>query len=189
MTSLDCRRVRILVAGALAGVVAAGCSDDPSVSPSINTESVVVETAPAPETTSAADASTTAPPHGLASTLAGPVVTADPSGGISETALVSGLLVLDGDCLLLRGDDDVSVPVWQSGTTWDSNASEVVLPDGGRVSIGDEVEAGGGGRPGGGLIREVSSLDGRKLAEECALTAGSGVFVIQSPVEVIVEAP
>jgi len=71
----------------------------------------------------------------------------------------------------------------------DPTASEVILPDGGRVSLGDEIEAGGGGRPGGGLIRDVSSLEGRKLAEQCARTAGSGVFVIQSPVDVIVAAP
>ena len=121
-----------------------------------------------------------------ASTLDGPVVTADPTGGLSEEAAVYGVLVLEGGCLLLRDGEQVVVPVWQSGTTWDSTASEVILPDGGRVSLGDEIEAGGGGRPGGGLTREVSSLEGRKLAERCARTAGSGVFVIQSPVDVIV---
>jgi len=35
----------------------------------------------------------------------------------------------------------------------------------------------------------VSSPEGRKLAERCARTTGSGVFVIQSPVDVIVDAP
>jgi len=85
--------------------------------------------------------------------------------------------------------DKVEVLEWQSGTTWDPTASEVILPDGGRVSPGDEIEAGGGGRPGGGLIREVSGLEGRKLAEWCARNAGSGRFVIQSPVDVIVDAP
>jgi len=91
--------------------------------------------------------------------------------------------------------DKVEVLEWQSGTTWDPTASEVILPDGGRVSPGDEIEAGGGCqpgggcRPGGGLTREVSSLEGRKLAEWCARNAGSGMFVIQSPVDVIVDAP
>jgi len=68
----------------------------------------------------------------------------DPSGGISETALVYGVLVREGDCLLLRAGAQVEVPVWQSGTTWDPTAGEVILPDGGRVSLGDEIEAGGG---------------------------------------------
>ena len=181
MTHRSGRRIGSLFVGVLAGVgvTVVGCSDDPAACPS---------TPSATPCTSAAT-TTTLPPQVAASTLDGPVVTADPSGVISETALVYGVLVLEGGCLVLREGEWVDVPVWQSGTTWDPTASEVILPDGGRVSLGDEIEAGGGGRPGGGLIREVSSLEGRKLAEQCARTAGSHVFVIQSPVDVIVARP
>jgi len=49
------------------------------------------------------------------------------------------VVVLEGDCLLLRSGDQVEVPVWLSGTTWDPTTSEVVLPDGGRVRLGDEI--------------------------------------------------
>ena len=195
MTHLSGRRMHLLFVGALAGLALAGCSDHPSASPSTDTEVAIVETAP-PDTPVTQDATsvtttttTTLLPQHPASTLDGPVVTADPTGGIGEEAAVYGVLVLEGDCLLLRESEHVVVPVWQSGTTWDPTASEVILPDGGRVSLGDEIEAGGGGRPGGGLIRDVSSLEGRKLAEQCARTAGSGVFVIQSPVDVIVATP
>jgi len=206
MTHLSGRRMQLLFVGALSGLALAGCSDDPSVSPSTNMEVAIVETAP-PDTTLTQDATpvttttttttttitttttTTLPPQGPASTLDGPVVTADPTGGIGEEAAVYGVLVLEGGCLLLRDGEQVDVPVWQSGTTWDPTASEVILPDGGRVSLGDEIGAGGGGRPGGGLIRDVSSLEGRKLAEQCARSVGSGVFVIESPVDVIVTAP
>ena len=193
MTHRSGRRIGFLFVGVLASVGGAvvGCSDDPSASPSTTTDATVIETAPAPapETTPVVETPTTVRAQGAVSTLDGPVVTADPTGGMSEEAAVNGVLVLEGDCLLLREGEWVVVPVWQSGTTWDPTASEVILPDGGRVSLGDEIEAGGGGRPGGGLIREVSSLEGRKLAEQCARTAGSGVFVIQSPVDVIVDAP
>ncbi len=65
-----------------------------------------------------------------------------------------------------------------------------MLVDGTRIALGDEIEAGGGYRPGGGLIREVSSLDGRKLAEDCARLSGSGsVFVISGGIDVVVPAP
>lgn len=190
MTHRSRRRIGSLFVGVLAGVgmTVVGCSDDLSASPSTTTDATVIETASSdavPDATTATS-TTTLPPQVAASTLDGPVVTADPTGGISETALVYGVLVLEGGCLLLRDGEQVDVPVWQSGTTWDPTASEVILPDGGRVSLGDEIEAGGGARPGGGLIREVSSLEGRKLAEQCARTAGSGVFVIQSPVDLIV---
>ena len=89
-----------------------------------------------------------------------------------------------------RDGDVVDVPVWPSGATWDPATSEVVLSDGDRAGLGDQIEAGGGFRSGGGLIREVSHLDVRKFAERCAREVGSGsVFLIQGPVDVIVAAP
>jgi len=50
------RRGQFLFVGALAGVVlvVVGCSDDPSASPSTNTDAATVETAP-PETTAPRD--------------------------------------------------------------------------------------------------------------------------------------
>jgi hypothetical protein len=183
------RRIGLLLVGVVAGVgvTVVGCSDDPSASPSTTSTS---SSSSSSSTTTTSSTTSTLPPRVGASTLDGPVVTADPpTGGMGEEAAVSGELVLDGDCLLLRSGEVVEVPVWQSGTRWDPTVSEVILPDGGRVGLGDKIEAGGGWRPGGGLIREVSSLEGRQLAEQCARTAGSGVFVIQSPVAVIVAAP
>jgi len=125
MTHLSGRRMQLLFVGTLAGLALAACSDDPSASPSTNTEVAIVETAP-PDTPVTQDATsvttttttTTLPPEGPASTLDGPVVTADPTGGIGEEAAVYGVLLLEGDCLLLRESEHVVVPVWQSGTTW-----------------------------------------------------------------------
>jgi hypothetical protein len=176
--------VGVALVSVLALVTASACSDDSSATPSTSTEPAVIAT------TGSAQSTTTTLPQGPASTRDGPVVTTDPTDGLGEMAAAGGVLELVGECLFLPDGDASVAVVWPSGTSWDSDTQVVELVDGTRVALGDEIEAGGGYRPGGGLMREVSSLDGRKLAEECARLSGSGsVFVISGGIDVVVPAP
>jgi len=60
-------------------------------------------------------------------------------------ALLSGTVQRSGDCLVLeRGDGGRTVVVWPPGTRWSPDDSVVVLADGLRVGLGDEVEGSGG---------------------------------------------
>ncbi len=79
----------------------------------------------------------------------GPVVYADPSED-SEAALAGGTVELVDGCLMLVDDVDAGASptlVWQAGTRWDPVDSEIVLPDGSRLGIGDKISAGGGFHP------------------------------------------
>jgi hypothetical protein len=71
----------------------------------------------------------------------GPVFAAgDEGNGVGLTALVAGRLRMEDGCLLLAG-----IPVvWPYETTWDADAEAVVLSDGARAAVGDEVSGGGG---------------------------------------------
>ena len=192
------RLASVSVISAVAALAVASCGDDPSAVPAASPPHELVGTTALSKTTASpttvstisSDVSTTMRPQGPASTLDGPVVTADPTGGIGEEAAVGGVLELVGGCLFLPDGDASVALVWPSGTTWEADTQTVVTGDGTRVGLGDEIEAGGGYHPGGGLIRNVSDLDGRKLAEECARLSGSGsVFVMSGLVDVTVTAP
>ncbi len=86
------------------------------------------------------------PPEGIG--RVGPIVVADVSNG-SEQALLGGELAWAGSpdqCLDLAGAGVRAERgvVWPNGTTWDDETSEVVLPSGDRLGIGDSFELGGG---------------------------------------------
>ncbi|MEO5664423.1 MAG: hypothetical protein ABIR39_14175 [Nocardioides sp.] len=55
-------------------------------------------------------------------------------------AQIMGEINFDDGCLLLAGH----LVVWPNGTEWDEAATEVVLPNGSRVGVGDAVSGGGG---------------------------------------------
>ncbi len=85
-------------------------------------------------------------------------------------AEVGGVLVLRGDCLQFEYGPDAEAGylpiVWPSGTAWDPDRLEVVLPAGDRIGIGATV-AGGGGYPyadGFGSFDEAA----RALLQSCA---------------------
>jgi hypothetical protein len=77
----------------------------------------------------------------------GPVMFAPgPPAEGGDDALIEGVLVLDGDCLFV-GDGAPGTRfavLWPFGTTGDTEAQEVVNPDGTRVAVGSMLSAGGG---------------------------------------------
>lgn len=76
----------------------------------------------------------------------GPVMYAEriEPGGDQMAAEIVGTLELDGECLHATSGG-VRYPVlWPFGTTWDAETEAVVLPDGVRFAVGDEVHGGGG---------------------------------------------
>jgi hypothetical protein len=78
----------------------------------------------------------------LASTGADPVQT-QLSGTLMQ-ALVHGKVQREGDCLVLDRGNDRTVVVWPPGTRWSAGDEVVVLADGLRVGLGDEVTGSGG---------------------------------------------
>lgn len=104
------------------------------------------------------------------SAVDGPVMRYPDSSGSGDgmDALVSGVLVLDGDCLYVARDGERrGYPVlWPSGTTWNDDAQAVVTPAGEMLPVGDEV-AGGGGYLYLGYIERVAGTEAAELAREC----------------------
>ena len=101
----------------------------------------------------------------------GPLIRASlPYDDLGQEALVGGTLLLREGCLVFEHGDGVEAGylpiIWPGGTVWDEDTEEVVLPDGARVGIGDEV-AGGGGYP---YAEELGWLDvdAQALAQRCA---------------------
>ena len=65
-----------------------------------------------------------------------------------DTLWPAAEVLVDNGCILLTTPDDTGEPVltvWPTGTTWDHEASAIVLPDGFVVHEGDVIEVGGGG--------------------------------------------
>ena len=145
----------------------------------------------APSASSAASTSADVP---LPTTVAtggvdGPVVYAAVSD-FAEQALGAGTVELAGQCLLLRGALDGGsrrpVIVWQFGTSWSDDDSEVILPDGTAVPIGSMISAGGGFHGADQLDEFLSSPEALERISDCVeYDSTDNVFVIQSLVEVV----
>jgi hypothetical protein len=71
-----------------------------------------------------------------------PVIAAVEAPRDTPAASFEGAVVEEKDGCLVIGDQ---VVVWGEGTTWDADSSEVVLPSGQRLAVGDQVTGGGGG--------------------------------------------
>jgi hypothetical protein len=73
-----------------------------------------------------------------------PVIAAVEAPRDTPAAAYDGAVIgEEGGCLVI-GDE---VVVWGVGTTWDEDSSEVVLPSGQRLAVGDQVSGGGGAIP------------------------------------------
>lgn len=101
----------------------------------------------------------------------GPVmfVPGPPADG-GEDAWIEGVLVRDGDCLLV-GDGAPGTRfavLWPFGTSWDEGAQEVVAADGSRIPLGATLSAGGGyGSP--EMLQHLLDVDAlRDRAQACA---------------------
>jgi hypothetical protein len=96
-------------------------------------------------------------------TPAGPVVTEVPMSEI-PAAIVSGVVEIEGTCVRLGTGISSQIVVWPSGTQWDANRREIVLPDGQHISNGAFINGGGGNYS----VANIPGLDPIAIA---ALTA------------------
>lgn len=95
-------------------------------------------------------------------------------------AQILGTLELDGDCLYTAFEGNRYPVLWPYGTTWDDDASSVVLPDGTTIELGGEVDGGGGylyADTIGGFTDDASVLE---RAEQCAEEPYFEIAVMQS---------
>lgn len=96
----------------------------------------------------------------------GPLIVAAPSND-AQDALISGTIILEGDCLYIARDDVRYPVVWPNGSRWEDAAQAIVLPGGVAVEPGDVVEGGGGfAQP--DRVGATAGPDGQALAEQCA---------------------
>jgi hypothetical protein len=110
----------------------------------------------------------------------GPVVEGNRRSG-GEDAGVSGEVTIEGECVyLLQSEIDTRYPViWPHGTQWDSDQSAVVLPDGTRVTEGDEV-SGSGGYHDRDSLSEYTTSDGVASVSSCVDNEYGEVAVLNS---------
>ncbi|MDE0231237.1 MAG: hypothetical protein OXN93_03040 [bacterium] len=82
---------------------------------------------------------------GTVGSVDGPVVEGNVTGGGND-ALVSGTVIIEGDCIYLHDPriDSRYPVVWPHRTSWNPAESAIKLPDGTLVHHGDEVSGGGG---------------------------------------------
>jgi hypothetical protein len=120
------------------------------------------------------------------------VYAAAPKEPGSEAALGTGTVELVGQCLLLGGAADYGpgrpVIVWQFGTSWNDDESEVHLPDLSTVAVGSTIAAGGGFHGANHLDDEqwLSDPEALERIRGCVEYDGTdNVFVIQDAVEVV----
>lgn len=86
-------------------------------------------------------ATETAPEAGDSLPQRDEVLSADPAGDVAyPTAILTGRLTLQDGCLALDGFPTL----WPAGSDWDEEEMTVVLADGSRLAVGDQVEVGGG---------------------------------------------
>ncbi len=100
----------------------------------------------------------------------GPVVANSTHSDSSMAAYVGGTLTYDGTCLTL---DDEPV-LWPVGTTWDEQASTLLLPEGDTITAGSALYGGGGHTP---LADDTTNTDadrreGAALLEQCLGPSG-----------------
>ncbi len=100
----------------------------------------------------------------------------------SEAALITGTVVLERGCLVVREGDLRWPIVWQPGTSWDRSIDQIVLPGGVFLARGTRIEAGGGYHPLGDLTMFGVDADGIETLTRCADLVGDEIAVIQSPV-------
>ena len=93
----------------------------------------------------------------------GPLLVSGSGNGGGDDAVVAGEVTFDDGCLLLAGMH----VVWPQGTAWDAEAEEVVLSNGDRVAMGDEV-MGGGGYPYFDTLSGVIGDKAARIAQDCA---------------------
>jgi hypothetical protein len=156
-----------------------GGDDGPSTQP---TTAVSATTVP--------DASAEPSPSGG---IDGPVVYAaapNPNEPGVEAALGTGTVELEANCLLLGGSGAIGrvVILWQFGTTWNDDKSEVLLPDHSAVPIGSKISAGGGFHGANRLDDEqwLSDSDALERVRDCVeYDGGDNVFVLQEMVEIV----
>lgn len=105
----------------------------------------------APTTPGDSGSTTPGPPDetiAVAGSVDGPLMRHPDAAGVQDgmDAMVSGLLVLDDDCLYLsNGDIGERYPVlWPARTVWDSERQIVVLPTGAEVAVGESASGAGG---------------------------------------------
>lgn len=75
-------------------------------------------------------------------------------------------VTIDDGCLVLESPSTryQTLSIWPAGTSWDTTASAVVLPDGARLHDGDTIAIGGGGIP---LDQaDDNGVDSRALADD-----------------------
>lgn len=91
----------------------------------------------------------------------GPMFTSGSGGGDGMAALVQGRVTFEGGCLLLAENP----VVWPQGTQWDGAVDEVVLANGDRVAMGENVTGGGGYLH----VKDVQfDGEGARTASDCA---------------------
>jgi hypothetical protein len=147
----------------------------------------------APATPSFVDTSEDTPSPATETTggVDGPVVyAAAPKEPGSEAALGTGTVELVGQCLLLGGAADYGrgrpVIVWQFGTSWNDDESEVHLPDLSAVAVGSTIAAGGGFHGAEQLDLFLSDPEALERIADCVEYDGTdNVFVIQDAVEIV----
>ncbi|MEL6982368.1 MAG: hypothetical protein AAFO29_08090 [Actinomycetota bacterium] len=150
----------VLLALAVA-MVAGGCGDEGDGRDAAGGRSTTEPTAAAAVTTSSTVEQTTrqtfdfpAPSPGRDGPIVHHVTEPSPVGYL---ALIDGRLSIDaGGCLRVAGRG----VVWPRDTRWDDSTNEIVLGDGQRVALGDEVR-GAGGYADSSIVQElgVSSLE------------------------------
>jgi hypothetical protein len=98
----------------------------------------------------------------------------------SETALIEGVLVQEGDCLFVGEGDSRSVVLWEYGTRWLGDQLAVLLPDGTTIPVGSRIQGSGGGYHAVDQLSFFTSSDAVSArAEQCAGPNGE-VAVVQS---------
>jgi hypothetical protein len=94
-------------------------------------------------------------------------------------AHISGTVQRSGDCLVLDRGGDRVVVVWPSGSRWSADDEVVVLPDGLRVGLGDEVEGSGGHVPAGwDFLNRALGEESAYRAISCAKSSGRRSVVL-----------
>lgn len=94
-------------------------------------------------------------------------------------ALISGFLVLDGDCLYVEGEVERYPVLWPAGTSWDESTSTVVTPARGSIAIGSAI-TGAGGYLDVDAVRRIAGDEAAEVALRCADNLYGEIAVINN---------